>query len=432
MEVTGWARYPRVNANIKYCESVKECQQQMANCETVLARGMGRSYGDSALNNNLISMLGLRHLLAFEPDTGQVRCEAGITLSELIDIFLPRGWFLPVTPGTQFVTVGGAIASDVHGKNHHRHGCFSEFVLSLELLLATGVTVTCSRETNSELFFMTCGGMGLTGIILSATVQLTKVESAYIDETIYRAANLEEAIQLFEQHIDATYSVAWIDCLAKGASLGRSLVMFGEHAKNQSLQLPEKKTLAVPVDLPSFLLNQYSVRLFNHFYYHRRREKRLAHTVPIMSFFYPLDGILHWNRLYGRQGFLQYQCVFPKDTGTRGLFELIETIANAQMGSFLAVLKLFGKENRNHLSFPMEGYTLALDFKYEPRLFPFLHLLDSIVAAYGGRLYLTKDARMPQQIFQSTYPRWEEFRNLREQMGMNKKFNSLQSHRLEI
>jgi FAD/FMN-containing dehydrogenase len=362
-----------------------------------------------------------------------VACESGVSLAELIEAFLPRGWFPATTPGTKFITIGGAVASDVHGKDHHRRGCFSRGVSSFDLMLADGKVVRCSRQKHKELFLATCGGMGLTGVILAVTLQLQRLGSAYIRETTIRAANLREVFELFEAQQQAPYSVAWIDCLATGEHLGRSLLMLGEPVNDGRLELPQaRKQLAIPVELPGWCLNQYAIKLFNHLYYQRIPAAGLGRTVHLEEFFYPLDRIAHWNRLYGPQGFTQYQLVLPKAASFQGLQEILTRVSRAGVGSFLGVLKLFGPENDNYLSFPLEGYTLALDFKINRGLFPLLEELDRIVVHHGGRLYLTKDVRMSPEVFRRGYPRWEKFLALREKLGLKNKFNSLQSKRLAV
>ncbi len=353
-------------------------------------------------------------------------------MAELLGVFVPRGWFLPITPGTKFVSIGGAIASDVHGKNHHLHGCFSECVDSIQLLLADGSQMQCSRSERPELFHASCGGMGLTGLIVAATLRLLRIDSAYIEQTTYKATNLEEALALFEAHSTSTYSVAWIDCLARGAALGRSLLMLGEHARDDQLALPAKSKLSVPLDMPSFLLNRFSVQVFNELYYQRIRQHESKQRVSYESFFYPLDGLQQWNRLYGKQGFVQYQFVIPKAAGLQGMRAILERISASHRGSFLAVLKVFGASNDNLLSFPMDGYTLALDFKMEAGLLALLEELDRMVLAYGGRLYLAKDARMSEATFKQSQPNWQQFQEIRAQYGALGKFASLQSRRLGL
>lgn len=428
----GWGRYPRHDAQLMQPQTAQEAAQQLSEAGPVLGRGMGRSYGDSALADRLISTRQLKRLHSFDVQSGLLVCAAGISLGELLDVFVPRGWFLPITPGTKFVSVGGAIASDVHGKNHHLHGCFSACVDSIELLLADGSQVQCSRTERPELFHATCGGMGLTGLIVAATLRLLRIESAYIQQTTLKAANLEEALQLFETHSASTYSVAWIDCLASGEALGRSLLMVGEHARDGQLLLPAKRALSVPLDMPAALLNRYSVQAFNELYYQRIRKPVSKQRVSFESFFYPLDGIQQWNRLYGKQGFVQYQFVIPKAAGLQGMRAILERISASHRGSFLAVLKTFGAANDNLLSFPMEGYTLALDFKLEADLLELLDELDSMVLAYGGRLYLAKDARMSEATFKQSQPNWQQFQEVRAHYGALGKFASLQSRRLGL
>lgn len=432
MEMSGWGRYPRIEANVAIPFTPDQTARTILEPGAIIAQGMGRSYGDSALAPHILATRDLHHLQAFDPTSGVLKCLAGTTLDELIDVFLPRGWFLPVTPGTRFVTIGGAIASDVHGKNHHLHGCFSEYVDSLKVLLADGDVVDCSREQNASLFHATCGGMGLTGVILEATLRLRPVKSAFIEQTTLKAANLDEALALFEAHHASTYSVAWIDCLASGSALGRSLMMIGEHAASGDRQLPRKPRLQVPLDMPSCFLNRYSIQAFNSFYFHRVRTERQQQRIDYRTFFYPLDSIGQWNRMYGRNGFIQYQFVIPKAAGLQGMRDILGRIAASHRGSFLAVLKAFGQQNSNLLSFPMEGYTLALDFKMDNGLLPLLDELDRRVLDHGGRLYLAKDARMSASTFKASYPRWEEFQEVRARFSAQGKFASLQSKRLGL
>jgi FAD/FMN-containing dehydrogenase len=406
----------------------------------LVARGLGRSYGDSALANSLISTQSLDHFLAFDEVTGILNCAAGVSFAEILNLLVPKGWFLPVTPGTQFVTVGGAIASDVHGKNHHLEGSFSAHLISLKLCIASGEILECSVTQHRELFLATCGGMGLTGIILETRFQLLAIETAYIQETTWKTSNLAETLALFDEFQQTTYSVAWIDCLSTGKHLGRSLLMLGEHTKEAelpddslaNLEIAKSSKLSIPVDMPNALLNSYSVKAFNALYYNKVRQKQTQRQVHYAPFFYPLDSIQNWNRLYGKQGFTQYQFVLPKTAGLEGMTEILKKIAASKRGSFLAVLKAFGKGNENYLSFPMEGYTLALDFKIDSSLFAFLDELDRIVLDYGGRLYLTKDARMSEATFKQSYPLWEQFQSVRHQYGAEKLFNSLQSQRLGL
>jgi len=432
MYLTGWGRCAGIQAKGIFFESIDPLLDCLKLPQDYIVYGKGRSYGDSALNVNALLSQRFNRILQFDPHAGVITCESGVTLAEIIDTFLPRGWFLPTVPGTKEITVGGAIAADVHGKNHHKGGCFSEYVLSLELLSAQGEVRSCSREQNQELFYATCGGMGLTGVILQATFRLQPVKSAYMRETVIRCADLEEILGLFEAKQDATYSVGWIDCLTRGKQLGRSVLMLGEHAESGPLAREKPRTISMPITLPGFILNKYSIAWFNRLYYRLHPAFAEGKLVWLDEFFFPLDKITSWNRMYGARGFTQYQFVLPKEASLPGLKIIMDKIAASGLGSFLAVIKLFGQENRNYLSFPLEGYTLALDFKIQPKVFPLLDELDRLVVEHGGRLYLAKDVRMSREIFHSSYPRAGAFLKMREEQGMRQKFNSLQSRRLGL
>ena len=432
MQVTGWGHYPRVEAALVMPRSTHEVGGLLRDGFRGIARGLGRSYGDSSLAPQLIDTSRLDHFLAFDPDSGQLRCEAGVSLAQILATFVPRGWFLPVTPGTKYVTVGGAVASDVHGKNHHVAGTFCDHVMALRVALPSGDLVECSPSVNPELFRATCGGMGLTGVIVEAEFRLHRIASAYIDQTTCKARNLAEVMALFEEHAAAPFSVAWIDCLASGPRLGRSLLNVGDFAPRGYLTAGKPPTLAIPVDLPGATLNRHSIRAFNALYYGRVRQARISERVHYEPFFYPLDGIGQWHRMYGKGGFTQYQFVLPRAAGLQGMRSIIERIAQSRRGSFLAVLKAFGPGNDNYLSFPTEGYTLALDFKLDPGLFRLLEELDHAVLDYGGRIYLTKDVRMRGSTFKRSYPQWEAFAAVRARYGADRTFFSLQSQRLGI
>lgn len=427
-KITSWGKYPSIAANSMYPLS----NQQIIDGKLFgIARGLGRSYGDSALAKDIINSSRINHFISFDQNTGILCCEAGVSVDDILTTFVPKGWFLYVTPGTKFVTVGGAIASDVHGKNHHIDGCFSEHVLSITIIINDEL-VTCSRTQHPELFNATCGGMGLTGVIVSATFKLKPITSAYIDQKIIKAKNLESVLNLFEKYRDTTYSVAWIDCLSTGDNLGRSLLMLGEHSETGLLEAHTKGVVNIPFDMPAFLLNKYTVQAFNTAYFNKQTNDEVTSVVHYNSFFYPLDGIGNWNRMYGKNGFTQYQFVIPKSAGKDGLTEILKTISDSKQGSFLSVLKVFGKENENYLSFPTEGYTLALDFKLNSRVLSLLERLDLIVRKYKGRLYLTKDVRMSEQTFKEGYSQWEEFQAVRKHYGANRSYNSLQSKRLGL
>lgn len=432
MLISGWGKYPVIDSLENIPLTAADLRTYLNTSFMGIARGMGRSYGDSALAPHVISTTQLNHLLAFDEHSGILHCQAGVTLEDILNTFIPKGWFPPVTPGTKYVTVGGCIASDVHGKNHHLVGSFCDHVLSITVMLADGKTVICTPESNSELFRATCGGMGLTGIILDATFKMRRIPGTHMESTTYKAADLDQALTLFEQYESSTYSVAWIDCLSGGARLGRSLITVGDHSEDGDTTPAKGKHFMIPMDMPSFLLNRYSIKAFNSIYYHKIRNRGVSHRLHYDQFFYPLDKILQWNRLYGKNGFTQYQFVLPKEKGKEGMSLILKRIAASNRGSFLAVLKAFGKGNDNYLSFPMEGYTLAVDFKLNDGLLGMLNELDRIVIDHGGRIYLTKDARMSEATFKSGYPNWEAFLKMRQRVKADQRFRSLQSERLGL
>lgn len=432
MKLSGWGNFPEVDCQTHGFDDSAALAEKLKSRKNWIPRGNGRSYGDSALGDNVMLVKPYHLFLDFDEQQGVLHVQAGVLLSEILESFVPRGWFLKITPGTKLITVGGAIASDVHGKNHHVDGCFSECVVLFRLMLPSGEVITCSKQQNPELFKATCGGMGLTGIILDAKIALKKINSKYIYQTTIKTRNLSETFAAFEQSQGQTYSVAWIDCLAKKADIGRCLLMTGEFCDDGRLDYRPRRKLTVPFMFPSFVLNNLTVKAFNLLYYAKSKRGESAQTVDIDSFFYPLDGIDHWNRIYGEKGFTQYQFILPKDTSYTGLTEILAAISASGKGSFLAVLKLYGKANNNFLSFPFEGYSLALDFKIEPGLLELLNQLDDLVLEYGGRLYLAKDARMSQEMFDQGYPGAEKFRQIRAQHQMNEMFNSTQSRRVGI
>ena len=432
MTCTAWGMYPQIECRHFKFDKEATLQSIIEKENRLIPYGNGRSYGDSALSENIIDVRARDYFLSFDEEKGVLHVQAGVLLSEVLEHFVPRGWFLKVTPGTKLITIGGAIASDVHGKNHHVEGCFSECVEEFNMMLPDGKVVTCSKEATPDLWRATCGGMGLTGVILDAKISLKKINSKYIDQTTIKTKNLKETFDAFEAYQDKPYSVAWIDCLAKGDEIGKCLLMVGDFRDDGKLDYRLKPQKSIPFNFPSFALNNWSVRAFNWLYYGKVKEKVSQQRVDIDTFFYPLDAIGHWNRIYGKKGFTQYQFILPKETSYEGLKEILTTIAESGKGSFLAVLKLYGKANDNWLSFPMEGYSLALDFKIEKGLFELLDKLDEIVVKYKGRIYLTKDVRVSKETFEQGYPHIETFRQYRKEHKMDTKFQSHQSQRVGI
>ena len=411
--ISGWGGYPSQDAQVITPLSLSAYKTQLENHASLISRGMGRSYGDSANAATVLQTTYCDHFIAFDTATGLLTVEAGVTLRDILKVTVKHGWFLPVTPGTSFVTVGGAIASDVHGKNHHVAGTFGQHVVSMTMMLGTGEVVITSPAQLPDLFHATCGGMGLTGVILTATIKLIFIKSAYITQKTIKAGSLEEACEAFEANSASTYSVAWIDCLSTGQHLGRSVLMVGEHSDSGGLDLTIKDPISIPIHTPAALLNSMTMRAFNGAYWAKAAHNK-TQSIPLLPYFYPLDAIGGWNKLYGKAGFAQYQFVLPKSDGVGNMRKILSQIAQSGAGSFLAVLKQFGPANQNLLSFPIEGYTLALDFKMSSFVIDLLHRLDDRVADMGGRVYLTKDAVMREASFKTTYPKWQEFEAVRQ------------------
>ncbi len=409
-KIANWGNYPNVESNIHSSEYIDEVIQTVKNSDQITPRGNGRSYGDASLGENILSCLELNKILAFDPNNGILQCQSGVLLSDILEFILPHGYFLPVTPGTKFITVGGAIASDVHGKNHHVDGCFSEHTLNFNLIDSEGNIVSCSAQNNKSLFYETVGGMGRTGVIVDATIKLKPIETSFIKYEYQKVKNLDDMMLSFENCLDWTYSVAWLDVLKGGKDMGRGILMKGEHAKLSELKstnrkrplLPHSnKAINMPFFLPSFVLNDYTVKLFNFLYYNKQLAQLKNGIVHYDTFFYPLDSILNWNKCYGKNGFTQYQFVLPKKNSLDGLKAFLNKLRSSKnFSSFLVVLKLFGKTNPSaHWSFPMEGYTLALDIKIKEGIQELIKEFDDIVYKFGGRVYLSKDAFSSRKMF---------------------------------
>jgi FAD/FMN-containing dehydrogenase len=411
--ITSWGNVIRAEHKTLQLASRHDSFPGVAPGETVLPFGNGRSYGDSCLNTGatLLKTRALDRFISFDRETGVICCEAGVLLDEILRLAIPNGWFAPVTPGTRFVTVGGAIANDVHGKNHHGFGTFARHVRRFELLRSDGQRILCSLTENPEWFAATAGGLGLTGVVTWAEIQLRRITGPLMDVETIRFGNLDEFMTLCaESDREFEYTVAWVDCLGRGSQLGRGLLQRANHAPGGPAAARSGR-LNVPFTPPFSLVNAASLRIFNELYYRFPPGARRRACIDFAPFFYPLDGILHWNRLYGPRGLYQYQCVVPAAAGREATRALLEAIARSGLGSFLAVLKMFGNvASAGLLSFPQEGVTLALDFPNRgQRLEKLFVELDAIVSEAHGRLYPAKDGRMPGKLFRSGYPRWSEF-----------------------
>lgn len=444
MEVSGFGRYPRFHAKMFEPSSFDELAHLQSGLAGFAPRGNGCAYGDAAIGvTSCFCMLQLNRFCAFDSSSGRLTVETGVLLNDIIAELLPRGFFPPVVPGTKLVTVGGMIAADIHGKNHHSAGSFGQYVEFLVLMLPSGEVVRCSPDEHRELFEATIGGMGLTGTIMRATFRLRRVETAWIKQHTIVAGDLAAALATLSKHEEASYSAAWIDCLAKGSTLGRSLIYLGEHATEKDVEtlrpgaprVPPQRTrhLAVPIDLPSFTLNRFSVAAFNEVYF---RKGAAAAGNPFLNgidpFFFPLDGVLEWNRIYGRRGFLQHQSIIPAEHAHVTIGDILVRVAKRGNASFLAVLKKLGPSSCGVMSFPKPGFTLALDLAIDKGIFAFLDDIDRCVVTAGGRVYLAKDARQSRQTFEAGYPSLERFRNLRRQIGAQDRLTSRLSQRLGI
>lgn len=412
-----WGRYPRVDHAGVIPINWRSRVPPLDECPSpVLPFGQGRSYGDACLNENgiLLDASGLSKFMSIDHESGLVRCEAGVTLGEILRVAVPRGWFLPVTPGTKYVSVGGAIANDVHGKNHHRDGTFGRHVRKFELLRSNGERLVCSPSDHTNYFCATIGGLGLTGLILWAEVQLKPITSAYLGVEAVCFGGLAEFLDLARAADQAyEYTVAWVDCLASGRSLGRGVFFRGNHLQDTggNLTVHGDPKWMVPFDAPGFLLNPMVMKGFNWSYFHSRGSGSKMTRTHYDPFFYPLDAIGDWNRLYGAGGFFQYQCVVPYTNDAAPVKEILGRIAKAGTGSFLSVLKCFGDHRSpGMMSFPRPGITLALDFRNEGRdTLALLETFDQIVRDAGGSVYPAKDARMSGDSFRTFFPRWSEF-----------------------
>jgi decaprenylphospho-beta-D-ribofuranose 2-oxidase len=439
MTLTGWGRTSRAE--------VAACRPERAPAAIrtlgtryehgILAYGKGRSYGDAPLNGggNMLLTERLNRMVSFDPSDGTLVCEAGVTFDDLLTAFSGRGFLPPTSPGTAFATIGGAVANDIHGKNHDRAGSFGDHVLWLDLILPSGELVRVSPTERPDLFAATIGGVGLTGVILNVCFRLRPVASGSVLVREQRMPNLDAFMAGLAQARDtAGYSVGWIDGMARGAGLGRGILETAETAPADSAAGPpgKAKTRAVPVDFPGFALNPVSINLFNQAYYRRVPAEGRTRSLPVRQFFYPLDAIHHWNRIYGKRGFYQFQSVIPDAEAAVGMRKLLEAISDARAGSFLAVLKTLGGEGRGHLSFPMRGYTLALDFPRRDGVEGLLARLAAISLDHGGRVYLAKDAVLDAASFARMYPKLGEFRDVLDTIDPERRIRSDLARRLNI
>ncbi len=440
--LSGWGNYPVISCNYAVPASEDDLSR-LIESGPLIARGAGRSYGDSAVSKNMTaSMAKFNHFLGFDAENGIITVEAGVILKDIISSFLPKGWFVPVTPGTKFVTIGGMIAADVHGKNHHSAKTFGSYIEWIDVMTSDGKIIRCSKADNIVLFNATIGGMGLTGIILRAAFRLIKIESAWLKQEIIATRNFEETYNLLLSIKDATYIVAWIDSLAKKNNLGRALIYSAEHAKaselpdpynKQPFLIPNKKIVNIPYQSPINFINNFTCKILNQLTYLHGTTKQKTLFIDYNSYFYPLDNILNWNNLYGKNGFTQFQCLIPIMYAKEGILKLLKTVAKSQVGCFLSVLKLLSNQD-SFFSFPDEGFTITFDLPLvsNNKTADLINNLHAIVLDHGGRFYLAKDAYLDPKKFYSSDKRAEEFYKLRKKHNMDLFFRSEQSDRLSL
>ena len=409
---SAWGNFPIKFGDLYKLKTVKEIQSFLFKKKSFIPVGNFRSYGDCALNKTMVKydpnktiQINKRKQIAF--------VSANVLIGDLIEKTMPLGLFPAVVPGTKFITIGGAIAADIHGKNHHIDGSFSDHILSFKMITNDGRTVECNRKNNQELWKLTCGGMGLTGIIVSAILKLKKVNSSTILQKTIKTSSINELFDCFENYNEDPFSVAWVDCTAKNKSIGRGIFMSGKFLENpigMRYRVHKKQKFSIPFLLPKILLNSFTIKLFNSMYYLFSKNSKTGRQVNYDKFFFPLDKIKNWNRIYGDAGFLQYQFVLPKSSSYQGIKSILKLVSQFGGGPTLAVLKLFGKQNQNYLSFPMEGYSLALDFKNSQKTQELLNKLDLIVNENHGRIYLAKDSRIRKKFFENGYPLFDTFK----------------------
>ena len=429
--LSGWGNNINVTSNI-YLPKNNIDISNLYKSGTILnsiTRGLGRSYGDSSLDNNVISLKNYEKFFKFDDKLGILECSSNYSLNEILKLIIKKGWFLNVTPRSKFVTIGGAIASDVHGKNHHLDGSFSDYVFSLKVITSEGILYNCSKEENSELFHASCGGMGLTGIIVSAKIKLFKINSKIIDTQIIKTKNLKETINKFKKLNNNKYLLAWIDALAKNEHMGRSVIFIGNHSNEGDLSFIEKKKFSIPKIFPGFLLNKYAIKFFNKLYYFFHHDNR-KFKQNLDNFFYPLDNINNWNNLYGKNGFIQVQILISESNFEEIIGKVLKFFQDKKQFSFLSTLKELGPGNKNYLSFPSKGYTLTLDLKMNKDLKKIYAEFELLLASYNIKVYLTKDSFMSKKFFENTYKELNKFKEIKNKYDPLDLIKSFQSKRL--
>ncbi|MFW5760970.1 MAG: FAD-binding protein [Cyclobacteriaceae bacterium] len=440
-KISGWGNYPVLECEIARIKNPEQLKKKLHSEKAITARGLGRSYGDQSISSDALvtELPAMNKILSFDDTSGILNCQAGLSLQQIIKIFAPRGWFPMINPGTKYVTVGGAIANDIHGKAHHVDGSFINCVENFDILLASGEIKSCSRNENIDLFYANFGGLGLLGIIIRASLKLKKIETTYFVQKVIKCKNIEDMLDAFDQYDkEYDYSVAWVNALVRGKNLGQGVLTLGNQAslndlpkklqKDPLFVSPEAK-LKVPFYLPSFFLNSISVILLNKFIaYVQAKPTTIVHYE---KFFFPLDAILNWNRGYGKRGFIQYQFVIPLENGRENIKKLLSAVSQSGCTPFLNVLKKFG-DGQQYLSFPKPGYTFAIDFPVTKKLPGFISRLDQMVLDCGGRIYLGKDAMLTADTFEKMYPEYQQWLAIKKKYDPHNKFSSALAHRLKL
>lgn len=431
--IYGWGKNIAIKSTTFYPKNIEELSKYLKSTKkkNFVTRGLARSYGDSSLSGNTISLQNMKKKFCLDIKKGFLECSANFSIEEILEKIIKKGWFLNVTPGSKYVTIGGAIGSDVHGKNHHLDGTFCNFIISLKIITSDGKIYNCSNKKFSDLFYSTCGGMGLTGIVLSAKIKLQKIKSNLIDVQNIKTKNLNETIDLFEKYKKNKYLVAWLDATEK-KNIGRSILLIGNHAnKKGSLTFLKKKKISVPGFFPGFFMNNLIINLLNKIYYLKYKD-RTKFKQNLENFFYPLDQIINWNNFYGKDGFVQIQILLVDENYKKILNEIIVLFQENNQYSFLTTLKKLGPKNKNYLSFPDRGYTITFDIKVNKNLPNFYKTLEKLLSKYNSKIYLTKDSLMSKKFFDKKFKDLTIFKKIKNKYDKKKLFSSKQSIRLGI
>ena len=431
--INGWGRYGNYKVKLYTPKTISIVKEKLkkSHSESFICRGLGRSYGDSSINSKIINLTNIKKKFQISKKKKEITCTSNFSIKELLPILLKENFFLKVTSGTQYVTVGGAIASDIHGKNHHKDGSFCDHINEIEVLLANGKIIKCSKNKNRKLFISTCGGMGLTGIILSAKIRLLEIPSSFIKETTIKSNSLKKTLSYFKKYNHKKYIVSWIDTNAKNNNLGRGIIYIGEHTKKTNNNSSKYSSFKIPFNFPNFLLNNFFLKLLSKIFF-LKSLKFKEQIVEVKKYFYPLDNIEDWNKVYGKNGFVQIQILVSNKNLVKNLKKIILFFQERNQISFVSTLKKMGKKNKNLLSFPGEGFTITFDIKNNTNLRTFYDELEVVLIKMNAKIYLTKDSLMTKKYFKKTYLNRKKFLQYKKLYDPNFKFISYQSKRLGI